>query len=113
MKTAFIIVDEASKLERNMFEMVVVLLKDLHCFSKGDSLPRFVGISVVFSRDYLLPLLVVPSHRWVEYEDANGRHVNVRLLDELQWAFRISNHVKVLMMTAHVRRSSDSTSEGL
>lgn len=47
-RTALIIVDEALILQRKIFDMVDVVLKDLLCSSQEDFRPSFGGLSMVF-----------------------------------------------------------------
>lgn len=82
-KTALNILDEASMLNRKLFEMVSVTLKYLHCSSCHDSRPSFGGLLMVFAGYYLQLFSGVPSLRLVEGEDDNGGSVNVRLLHKL------------------------------
>lgn len=55
--------------------------------------------------DVLELLLVIPSSRWVEYEDANWWYVIVHELDELSYASRLCSLVKRLRMKAQVLQS--------
>lgn len=110
-KVSLMIVDEGSMMDRKLFEMSMAILGDLRCSSPdgagASDRPRFGGLIILVAMDYKQLLPVVPSRKYVEDEDGNGRYVNISLLDHLLWASRLWEHVTVLRMSIQVRQSGD------
>lgn len=98
-------------MNRNLLELVNVLLKDLQCHSTGRSKPRFAIICMIFSDGFLQLLPVLSSPEWVEYEQGNGRYVNVNLLDKVPWASNLLELIKVLRLIQLAFENSDPSSE--
>ena len=85
---SLLIIEEASMMQRVLFEHVDTILKDLRCLPPQDrssERPFFGGLVVVFAYGYLQLLLVLPSRRTVELPDGNIQVAPVSLLDELPW----------------------------
>ena len=107
---SLLIVDEASMMQRVLFEHVDTILKDLRCSPHHDSSgdrPYFGGLVVVFACDYLQLLPVLPSRRTIELPDGNIQVVPVSLLDELPWQSSLWENVRVLRITHQIRQSQD------
>ena len=107
---SLLIIDEASMMQRVLFEHVDTILKDLNCPPRQDrsgERPYFGGLVVVFACDYLQLLTVLPSRRTVQLPDGNIQVVPVSLLDELPWQSGLWEKVKVLRITHQIRQSQD------
>ena len=104
------IVNEASMMQRVLFEHVDTILKDLRCLPHHDSSgdrPYFGGLVVVYACDYLQLLPVLPSRRTIELPNGNIQVVPVSLLDELPWQSSLWENVRVLRITHQIRQSQD------
>lgn len=84
-----IIINEASMMERKLFDLVDVYLEDVQCSGSCKHRPQFGVIAVLLDCDYLQLLPVFPSHTRVEEGNGNGLCVDVRLLDELPCFYRL------------------------
>lgn len=66
---------------------------------------KFCGRCMLFNRDYIQLLYIVPSHTWVTRENDNGRNVGATLVDELLCASRLWNHMNVVQNEAQTCQS--------
>lgn len=97
-----VIIDDFSMLSRDILAFVDNFLRDL-C---GNEL-RFGGITVVVSRDFLQPMVVVPSESRDVDEKGTERWVDVNFVDELPINSKLWDDVKVLRISQKVRQRED------
>lgn len=103
-KPALIIKEEASLIEWKLVKLADVSFKLLR-FNRNSvevDKPRFESVSVVLCGDYLQPLRVVMSRKWVGTDDGEGRYVPANLLTEFTWETLLWEHAKLCKTSQQV-----------
>ena len=107
---SLLIIDEASMMQRILFEHVDTILKDLRCTGQSSSTrskPYFGGLTVVLAGDYIQPLPVVPCLKLDVDSSGEARHIPVNLLDEIPWRSTLWEKVKTLRISHPIRQADD------
>ena len=107
---SLLIIDEASMMQRVLFEHVDTILKGLRCTGQSSSArskPYFGGLTVVLARDYMQLIPVVPSLKLDVDSSGEARHIPVNLLDEIPWRSTFWEKVKTLRISHPIRQADD------